>query len=115
MRRRPKTSDGDLLAGTLDMLILRTLSAGPAHGFAIALNISMRSDEALLVEEGTLYPALHRLEDRGFVTAAWGISDNNRRAKFYSLTARGRKELVHESDRWAHLVAAVAKVMEPAS
>jgi transcriptional regulator len=104
-----------LLGGTLDMLILKTLVRGPQHGFAIALSIATRSEEVLLVEEGSLYPALHRLEDRGWISAAWGVSDNNRRAKFYSLTAKGRRELVRESDRWKQLVAAVGRVMEPAS
>jgi transcriptional regulator len=115
MRRRPRDAEGDLLAGTLDMLVLRTLIAGPLHGFAIALNIARRSDEVILVEEGSLYPALHRLEERGWVTAAWGITGNNRRARFYTLTARGRRELSRESARWTQLSAAVAKVMEPAS
>lgn len=96
------------------MLVLRTLQRGPAHGFAIALSIGQRSDDVLLVEEGSLYPALHRLEDRGWVSAAWGTTDNNRRARFYTLTARGRKQLVRESDRWSQLVAAVGRVMEPA-
>jgi transcriptional regulator len=115
MRRRPDGTDGDLLGGTLDMLVLRTLQAGAAHGFAIAQSIAMRSEEVLLVEEGSLYPALHRLEDRGWISAEWGVSDNNRRAKFYTLTAKGRKQLVNESQRWAQLVAAVARVMEPQS
>jgi PadR family transcriptional regulator PadR len=115
MRRRPHGSDGDLLGGTLDMLILKTLVRRPQHGFAIALSIATRSEDVLLVEEGSLYPALHRLEDRGWISAAWGVSDNNRRAKFYSLTAKGRRELVRESDRWKQLVAAVGRVMEPAS
>jgi len=96
------------------MLVLRTLQAGPMHGFAIALNIATRSGDALLVEEGSLYPALHRLEDRGFVSSRWGLSENNRRAKFYTLTAKGSRELVRESDRWLELVAAVTRVMEPA-
>lgn len=115
MRRKPRGAHGDLLAGTLDMLVLRTLSAGPLHGFAIALSIATRSDDVLLVEEGSLYPALHRLEERGWIASAWGVSDSNRKAKFYSVTARGRKELTRESERWSHLVAAVARVMEPAS
>jgi PadR family transcriptional regulator, regulatory protein PadR len=114
MRRRPDGRDGDLLGGTLDMLVLRTLQLGPAHGFAIALSIEQRSDDVLLVEEGSLYPALHRLEDRGWISAAWGTTDNNRRARFYTLTARGRKQLVHESDRWSQLVAGVGRVMDPA-
>jgi transcriptional regulator len=104
-----------LLGGTLDMLVLKTLVRGPQHGFAIALSIATRSEDVLLVEEGSLYPALHRLEDRGWISSAWGVSDNNRRAKFYSLTAKGRRELVRESDRWKQLVAAVGRVMESAS
>ena len=112
MRRRPRGSDGDLLGGTLDMLVLKTLMSGPHHGFAIALSIATRSDEVLLVEEGSLYPALHRLEDRGWISSEWGVSDNNRRAKFYSLTAKGRRELTRELDRWRQLVAAVGRVVE---
>ena len=115
MRRRPNGEDGDLLGGTLDMLVLRTLKLGPAHGFAIAQSIGRRSDDVLLVEEGSLYPALHRLEDKGWISAAWGTTENNRRARFYSLTTRGRQQLAAESHRWAQLVAAVARVMEPAS
>lgn len=115
MRRRPKGSDGDLLGGTLDMLILRTLQRGPLHGFAIALSIEQRSADVLLVEEGSLYPALHRLEDRGWISAEWGLSDNNRRARFYQLTAPGRRQLSHEANRWKALVAAVSRVMETTS
>jgi transcriptional regulator len=96
------------------MLVLRTLQTGPAHGFAIALSIGRRSEEVLLVEEGSLYPALHRLEDRGWIRSEWGTTENNRRAKFYTLTAIGKKQLVSERDRWSQLVAAVARVMEPA-
>jgi len=114
MRRRPNGQDGDLLGGTLDMLVLRTLKLGPAHGFAIAQSIGRRSDDVLLVEEGSLYPALHRLEEKGWISAAWGTTENNRRARFYSLTVRGRQQLVAESNRWAQLVAAVGRVMEPA-
>jgi PadR family transcriptional regulator len=115
MRRRPRDADGDLLAGTLDMLVLRTIAAGPLHGFGIALAIASRSGDVILVEEGSLYPALHRLEDRGWITAAWGVTSNNRRARFYTLTAKGRRELTRESTRWAQLSAAVTRVMEPAS
>jgi PadR family transcriptional regulator, regulatory protein PadR len=115
MRRRPQDADGDLLGGTLDMLILRTLSVGPLHGFGIALTIATRSDDVILVEEGSLYPALHRLEDRRWVSAAWGVTNNNRRARFYTLTAKGRRELTRESTRWTQLSAAVTRVMEPAS
>jgi PadR family transcriptional regulator PadR len=114
LRRRPAGSDGDLLGGTLDLLILRTLGPGPSHGFAIARSIKERSNDVLLVEEGSLYPALHRLEDRGWIRSAWGVSDNNRRAKFYEVTHKGRRQLVVEAHRWSALVAAVARVMEPA-
>jgi transcriptional regulator len=113
MRRRRAGPGGDLLAGTLDMLILRTLVMGPAHGFAIAQSIQRRSGDALLVEEGSLYPALYRLEERGWISAAWGLSDNNRRARFYRLTPKGRASLSIESSRWEHLVRAVASVMRP--
>lgn len=115
MRRRPKTAEGDLLGGTLDMLVLRTLQQGPAHGFGIALSIASRSDDVILVEEGSLYPALHRLEDRGWIAATWGTTDNNRRARFYTLTAKGRRELANEAARWTMLSAAVSRVMEPTS
>jgi transcriptional regulator len=114
MRRRPNGQDGDLLGGTLDMLVLRTLKLGPAHGFGIAQSIGQRSDDVLLVEEGSLYPALHRLEEKGWISPTWGTTENNRRARFYSLTAIGKKQLASETDRWSQLVAAVGRVMEPA-
>ena len=104
-----------LLQGTLDLLVLHTLRRGALHGYAIAQTIARRSDEVLLVEEGSLYPALHRLEDKGWVSAAWGTTENNRRARFYTLTARGRQQLAAEASRWTELVAAVARVMEPQS
>jgi transcriptional regulator len=115
MRRRTDKREGDLLGGTLDMLVLRTLQMGAAHGFAIALSIGQRSGEQLLVEEGSLYPALHRLEERGWIQGAWGTTENNRRARFYSLTPAGRRQLSTETERWRHLVAAVTRVMEPSS
>jgi PadR family transcriptional regulator PadR len=115
MRRRAPGTDGDLLAGSLDLLILRTLELGPSHGFAIAESIGRRSSEILLVEEGSLYPALHRLEDRGWIKPRWGTSENNRRAKFYELTTKGRRQLSAETRRWASLAAAVARVLEPLS
>jgi len=111
MRRRPRDADGDLLAGTLDMMVLRTLAAGPLHGFAIALTIATRSADVILVEEGSLYPALHRLELDGAISAKWGVSDNNRKAKYYSLTVRGKKLLASEEDSWARLSAAVQRVL----
>lgn len=114
MRRRKDTkAEQDLLAGTLDMLILRTLQAGAAHGLQIAQAIERRSDDVLLVEQGSLYPALHRLEDRGWIESSWGVSDTNRRARFYELTRKGRKELTAESSRWDTLTRAVARVMSP--
>jgi transcriptional regulator len=100
------------LPGTLDMLILKTLARGPLHGYAIAQFIQQASDEVLKVEEGALYPALHRLEVRGLLKAEWGASDNNRRAKFYRLTATGRRELEHESAFWNRVAAAVTRVMQ---
>ena len=103
---------GELLPGTLDMLILKTLSRGPLHGYGIAHFIQQASDDVLKVEEGALYPALHRLEVRGWLKAAWGISDNNRRAKFYRLSALGRRELDAEAGYWKRVAAAVTQVME---
>ncbi|MGH9488753.1 MAG: PadR family transcriptional regulator [Terriglobales bacterium] len=102
----------DLVQGTLDMLILKTLLRGHAHGYAIAEAIHQRSDDVLRVEEAALYPALHRLELRGLLTAAWGTSENNRRAKFYWLTLRGRKYLDAEAAQWQRLTGAIARVME---
>ena len=101
----------ELLQGTLDLLILQTLLLGPAHGHAIAKAIEFRSEDVLQVEQGSLYPALHRLEDRGWVSSYWGASENNRKAKFYRLTAAGRKQLAHEKDRWRQMARAIAMVM----
>ncbi|HEX5216648.1 MAG TPA: PadR family transcriptional regulator [Vicinamibacterales bacterium] len=111
MRRRAGNADGDMLAGTLDMLILRILQAGPAHGLQIAQSIERRSDDVLLVEQGSLYPALHRIEERGWIASYWGVSDTNRKAKFYRLTAAGRKQLASEESRWSELVNAVGRVL----
>jgi transcriptional regulator len=110
-RRRDTRAERDLLAGTLDMLILRMLQAGPAHGLRIAQDIERRSDDVLLVEQGSLYPALHRLETRGWITSSWGVSDTNRRARFYELTPKGRKQLSAETGRWEALTRAVARAM----
>ena len=104
-------SNGELVQGTLDMLILRTLAPGPSHGWGIAQHIQKLSDEVLRVEEGSLYPALHRLELAGQVSAEWGVSENNRRARIYRLTARGRKRLESELERWDMLVGAIARVL----
>ncbi|MFZ0335945.1 MAG: PadR family transcriptional regulator [Candidatus Acidiferrales bacterium] len=109
-----KSDSGDLLRDTLDMLILKTLSHGEMHGYDIAEHIHQRSDQVLGVEEGALYPALHRLELRGLLTAEWGPSDNNRRAKFYRLTARGRKQLADEMAHWNRMASAIARILEPA-
>jgi transcriptional regulator len=104
----------ELLQGTLDLLILRTLMPGPAHGHAIAKNIERNSDEVLQVEQGSLYPALHRLIKRGWISAEEGISENNRRAKFYRLTAKGRKQLRVETSRWERMARAIAGILNPA-
>lgn len=104
-------SDLDLVQGTLDVLVLKTLSAEPMHGYAVARWIRSASDEALLVEEGALYPALHRLERRGWIEAEWGLSENNRRAKFYRLTGKGRRALESETSSWGRYVEAVTKVL----
>lgn len=100
-----------LLQGTLDLLILRTLVFGPQHGQGIARVIQQNSEDALLVEHGALYPALQRLEDRGWISASWGTSGNNRKARFYRLTAAGRKQLVHETAKWKRLASAIARVL----
>src|ERR1700753_2684433 len=103
----------ELLRGSLNVLILKALVWGPLHGYSITSLIQRQSDDALLVEEGTLYPALWRLESKGWVEAEWGLSENNRKAKFYRLTAEGRKQLVHEIKTWEAYAAAVAKVLSP--
>jgi len=103
---------GTLVQGTLDMLILKTLSRGPSHGYAIALSIQSVSEDVLRVEEGSLYPALHRLELEGWIDSEWGISGNNRRAKFYQLTALGKKQMRLEAENWKRLAQAIARVME---
>jgi PadR family transcriptional regulator, regulatory protein PadR len=113
-RRGTPPLEGDLLQGTLDLLILQTLAPGSAHGHTIAEVIERRSDEVLQVEYGSLYPALHRLEDRGWVTSYWGASENNRKARFYKLTASGRRRLAAQSSRWEEMVSAVNRVLRPA-
>jgi transcriptional regulator len=104
----------ELLQGTLDLLILQTLRPGPAHGHAIAKAIQRGSDDVLQVEQGSLYPALHRLIKRGWITFGEGTSENNRRAKFYRLTAKGRKQLEIETNRWDTLARAIARLLRPA-
>jgi PadR family transcriptional regulator, regulatory protein PadR len=112
MFREEKSDTGDLIQGTLEMLVMKALVRGPLHGYAVAEWIHETSQQVLRVEEGALYPALHRLELRGLLKAEWGASENNRRAKFYQLTAEGKKRLAAESQRWSRLTAAVAFVMQ---
>jgi transcriptional regulator len=102
----------DLLQGTLDVLILKTLSWGPMHGFGVARSIQRVTDDTLQIEEGSLYPALHRMERRGWIEAEWGVSENNRKAKFYRLTAAGRRQLRAEASAWEAFATAVAKVLQ---
>ena len=115
MMETKKPANGEMLQGTLDMLILRTLIVGKAHGHTIAHVIENTSDDVLQVEQGSLYPALHRLEDRGWVKSSWGLSENNRKAKFYELAAAGRKQLVAERKRWQQMVAAIGRVLDQAA
>src|SRR5580700_10062369 len=104
----------DLPQGTLDLLILRTLALGPQHGWAISERVQQVSSDVLQIQQGSLYPALHRLERRGWIKSKWGTSDNNRRAKFYELTPAGRKQLNLEAETWRKLTVAVAQVLEGA-
>jgi PadR family transcriptional regulator, regulatory protein PadR len=104
----------ELLQGTLDMLILRTLQWGPQHGHGIGQAIRQQSDDLLKVETGSLYPALHRLEKRGWLKSEWGVSEANQRAKYYRMTAAGKAQLLREQDRWSQLVHAIGRVMNPA-
>jgi PadR family transcriptional regulator PadR len=111
---KDKQSKIDLLQGTLDLMILRTLLPGPSHGHAIAKHIQRTSDDVLQVETGSLYPALHRLEAQGWISAEWELSDKGKRAKFYSLTKTGRKQLASELSKWEQLSAAIGRVLKPA-
>jgi PadR family transcriptional regulator len=104
----------ELLHGTLDALVMKTLTHGPRHGYGIARWIEEATDEAVVVEEGSLYPALYRLERRGLIDAEWGISELGRKAKFYKLTPRGRRQLATETEQWARFAAGVSKVLLPA-
>jgi PadR family transcriptional regulator PadR len=104
----------ELLQGTLDLLILRTLLLGPTHGHAIAKTIELNSEEVLQVEQGSLYPALHRLIKRGWIAVEEGVSENNRRAKFYRLTGKGRRQLAVETSKWEKLAGAIARILRPA-
>ena len=104
-----------MLQGTLDMLVLRTLLLGPAHGYTIAHSIEQGSEEVLQIEHGSLYPALHRLENRGWIASFWGTSANNRKAKYYRLTPEGRKQLAVQTSRWEEVVHAIGRVLHPAA
>ena len=108
--QRPRDA-GEILQGTLDMLILRTVVLGPAHGHTIAQAIERTSENALEIEQGSLYPALHRLEDRGLLSSEWGVSENNRKAKFYRLTAKGKKELSAAAGRWRRMSRAIGLIL----
>jgi PadR family transcriptional regulator len=114
MRKQKDEQDPiDMLQGTLDMLILRTLLFGPKHGHGIARSIEQTSRDVLRVDHGSLYPALQRLERRGMVSATWGTSENNRRARYYRLTAAGRKQLTAETSKWDRLSDAIARILQP--
>ena len=112
MPQRTK-ADGDMLQGTLDMLVLQTLVIGPAHGHTIAHAIERGSSDILQVEHGSLYPALYRLEDRGWIASFWGTSETNRKAKYYRLTRAGRKQLAVETSRWERLVRGISRILRP--
>jgi PadR family transcriptional regulator len=112
---KDKTSSPNLLQGTLDLMILHALQRGPLHGYAIAQTIHLLSDEILKVEEGSLYPALYRLELDGAIAASWGASENNRKAKYYRLTPAGRKELASQTARWEQVVRAIGRILNPAA
>jgi PadR family transcriptional regulator, regulatory protein PadR len=113
-RRGSQPLQGELLQGTLDLLILQTLVLGPAHGHTIAHAIEHRSDAVLQVEHGSLYPALHRLENRKWIASFWGTSENNRRARYYRLTREGRAQLARQTSRWDEIVRAVNRILRPA-
>jgi PadR family transcriptional regulator PadR len=114
MPRKESPMRSEMLQGTLDMLVLKTLVLGPAHGYTIAHSIEQRSDEVLQIEHGSLYPALHRLQNRGWIASFWGTSENNRKAKYYRLTPEGKKQLAAQSSRWDEIVRAIGRVMQPA-
>ena len=114
MPRKDSPLKSEMLQGTLDMLILRTLVLGPAHGYTIAHSIEQGSEEVLQIEHGSLYPALHRLQNRGWIASFWGTSENNRKAKYYRLTPEGKKQLAAQSSRWDEIVRAIGRIMNPA-
>jgi transcriptional regulator len=111
--RRPQENQAEMLQGTLDMLVLQSLILGPAHGYTIARLIQQRSDDLLQVGQGSLYPALHRLETRKWIASFWGTSENNRKARYYRLTPLGKQQLTAETHKWNQLVRAVSRVLRP--
>lgn len=113
MPKRESPMQSEMLQGTLDMLVLQTLVLGPAHGHSIAHAIERGSDDILQIAHGSLYPALHRLEDRGWIASFWGTSENNRKAKYYRLTPTGRKQLIAQTTRWQQLVHAIGRLLKP--
>ena len=113
MPRSESPMQSEMVQGTLDMLVLKTLLLGPAHGYTIAEAIERGSEDVLQIEHGSLYPALHRLQNRGWITSFWGTSDNNRKAKYYRLTAAGRKQLAAQKSRWDQVVRAIGRIMSP--
>lgn len=115
MPRRESPLQTEMLQGTLDMLILRTLVLGPAHGHTIAHALEHGSEDVLQIEHGSLYPALHRLEDRGWIVSFWGTSENNRKARYYRLTSAGRKQLIAQTTRWEQVVRAIGRILNPVS
>jgi PadR family transcriptional regulator PadR len=115
MPKRESPLQSEMLQGTLDMLVLQTLVLGPAHGHTIAHAIEHGSEDVLQIEHGSLYPALHRLEDRGWIASFWGTSENNRKAKYYRLTPVGRKQLVAQTTRWEEVVRAIGRILKPAT
>ena len=115
MPRRESPLQSEMPQGTLDMLVLKTLVLGPAHGHTIAHAIERGSEDVLQVEHGSLYPALHRLEDRGWIASFWGTSENNRKAKYYRLTPMGRQQLVSQTARWEQVVRAIGRILNPST
>src|SRR5215471_13509608 len=111
MPRSESPMQSEMLQGTLDMLILKTLVLGPSHGYTIAHSIEQGSDEVLQIEHGSLYPALHRLQTRGWIASFWGTSENNRKAKYYRLTPEGRKQLAAQQSRWEEVVRAIGRIL----
>jgi PadR family transcriptional regulator, regulatory protein PadR len=113
--KRESPLQSEMVQGTLDMLVLQTLVLGPAHGHTIAHAIEHGSEDVLQIEHGSLYPALHRLEDRGWIASFWGTSENNRKAKYYRLTPIGRKQLLAQTTRWQQVVQAIGRILKPAT